>query len=243
MAEKKHPPGDPMTLGNMRLTEFCTTLSASENLLKLVDTVTIRKPSSVDKRGVALCLIIMAGAGHFVGTSLRWDEHEGMKGIWEGSRRYLRDTNLDVITAEAMVWMHFLMGNFWKAEKEKHHEMFGRLVTIPTAALLALDMIRDQTGFDFRARWLESRKLYLDATKHRTDSGAPWEPFATIVLRSVGCRSLAEPLRTVALPPPEFTPLTDQVSIFFSTVPSALYETFKRFLMEWSDRFPYDDEE
>ena len=237
-----------MTFGKAKpssLTEFCTTLSASENLLKLVDTVTIRNPSSVDKRGVVLCLIIMAGAGHFVGTSLRWDEHEGMKGIWEGSRRYLRDTNLDVITAEAMVWMHFLMEAFWKAEKEKDHEMSGHLgvVTIPTAALLALDMIRDQAGFDFKARWTESRKLYVEAMKHPKDSDARWEPFATIVLRSVGCRSLAEPLRKVELPPPEFTPLAAQVSIFFSTMPSALYETFKRFLMEWSDRFPYDDEE
>ena len=235
-----------MTFGKAKpssLTEFCTTLSASENLLKLVDTVTIRKPSSVDKRGVVLCLIIMAGAGHFVGTSLRWDEHKGMKGMWEGSRRYLRNTNLDVITAEAMVWMHFLIGNFWKAEKEKHHEMFERLTTIPTAALLALDMIRDQAGFDFKARWTESRKLYVEAMKHPKDSDARWEPFATIVLRSVGCRSLAEPLRKVELPPPEFTPLAAQVSIFFSTMPSALYETFKRFLMEWSDRFPYDDED
>src|SRR5262249_48698642 len=198
---------------------------------------TIRKPSSVDKRGVVLCLIIMAGAGHFVGASLRWGEHKGVQGVWEGSRRYLCKTKLDVITAEAMVLMQLFIAEFWKAEKEKHHEMFGRLVTIPTAALLALDMIRDQTGFDFKARWIESRKLYVEAMKHPKDSGAPWEPFATIVLRSVGCRSLAEPLRTVALPPPEFTPLAAQVSIFFSTMPSALYETFKGFLVESSDGF------
>jgi hypothetical protein len=180
----------------------------------------------------------MAAAGHFV-RDLRWE-----KGMWEGSRRYLRDTNLDVITAEAIIWMHFLMGRFWEADQEKDHEMFERVGygTTFTALQLALDMIKEQTGFDFKARGVESRKLYLKVTKDR--SGTFFEAFASVVLRSVGCQSLAEPQRTIGpLPPPEWMPLSLNVSIFFSTMPQAFYETFKNFLREWSDRFPHDEDD
>jgi hypothetical protein len=141
------------------LTAFCTKLSAPANLLKLADGMTTGTSSSIDKRAVVLSLVIMAAAGHFVG-GLRWDRQKGM---WDGSRRYLRDTNLDVITAEAIIWIHILMGKFWTAQQKKDHEMFERVgyVTLSTAARLALDMIEKQTGFDFKARGIESRKLYL----------------------------------------------------------------------------------
>jgi hypothetical protein len=193
--------------------------------------------SSINKRAAVLSLVIMAGAGHFV-EKLQWDR----SGMWEGSQRYLRDTNLDVITAEAIVWIHFLMGRFWFADRKKDHEMSERVGHVPLiASQLTLSIIEELTGCDFKARWIESRKLYLEAMK---DKSVSYEPFATTVLRSVGCRSLAEPLKTVSepLPPPEWTPLTVNVSIFFSTMPSAFYETFKRFLIAWSDRFPHDED-
>jgi hypothetical protein len=218
-------------------TSYCTELSAPENLLELADDMTNGPSSSIDKRAVVLSLVIMAGAGHFV-EKLQWDR----SGMWEGSRRYLRDTNLDVITAEAIVWIHFLMGQFWFADRKKDHEMSERVGhgTLFTASQLTLGIIEKLTGCDFKARWIESRKLYLQALK---DGGVSYEPFATTVLRSVGCRSLAEPLKTVEpLPPPEWTPLTLNVGIFFSTMPSAFYETFKNFLRGWSDRFPHDED-
>src|SRR5262249_52481568 len=97
---------------------------------------------------------IMAAAGHFV-EKLRWDRNR----MWEGSRRYLRDTNLDVITAEAIAWIHFLMMRFWRAEQKKDHEMFERIGygTSFTTSQLALSMIEKQTGYDFKARWIECR--------------------------------------------------------------------------------------
>jgi hypothetical protein len=88
------------------LSAFCTKLSAPANLLKLADSMTTGTSSNIDKRGIVLSLVIMAAAGHFV-RDLRWDRQKGM---WEGSRRYLRHTNLDVITAEALVWVGFFDG-------------------------------------------------------------------------------------------------------------------------------------
>jgi hypothetical protein len=213
-------------------------LSSPENLLELADSMTKDTSSSTAKRAMVLSCLIMGGAGQFV-EKLQWDR----EGILEGSQRYLRDTNLDVITAEAIVWIHFLMEQFWFADRKKDHEM-SELIghgTFRLAFELTLGIIEELTGCDFRARWIESRKLYLEAMKER---GLSSEPFATTVLRSVGCRSLAEPLKTVG---PlsfslEWTPLTVHVSLFFSHMPSAFYETFKRFLIGWSDRFPLDDD-
>jgi hypothetical protein len=165
------------------LTAFCIKLSVPENLLKLVDSMTKDTSSSIAKRAIVLSSLIMGGAGHFV-EKLQWDR----EGILEGSQRYLRDTNLDVITAEAIVWIHFLMERFWLADQKKDHEMFERvgLGTFREAFELALCTIEKQTGCDFRARSIESRKLYLEAMKER---GLCSEPFANTVLQSVGCRT------------------------------------------------------
>jgi hypothetical protein len=221
------------------LTAACAKLSAPENLLAVADRMSAGRSSSADKRAVVLSLVIMGAAGHFV-VGLRWDRQ---KAVWEGSRRYLRETNLDVITAEAVAWMHFLMGQFWRADQKDDPAMFERIgfVTVSEAMRLALYMIKEHTGFDFKARALESRRVYLDAMK---DKSVSFEPFATTVLRCVGCRSLAEPLKPAdALLTPEWTPLSVNVGIFFSTMPSAFYETFKNFLREWPDRFPHDDDD
>ncbi len=219
------------------LTAFCTRLSEPANLLGLADSMIASRSSNVDNRAVVLSLVIMAGAGNFVG-GLRWDPQE--TGMWDGSRHYLRNTNLDVIAAEAIIWIYFLMGRFYQAEESS--QMSGRIGygTTFTAAQLTLKMIEKQTGFDFKASGVERRKLYLEAAK---DGGVSFEPFATILLRSIGRRSLAEPLKTVGpLPPPEWTPLSLNAGVFFSTIPLAIYETFKNFLREWPDRFPQDEE-
>jgi hypothetical protein len=180
----------------------------------------------------------MAAAGHFVR-----DLCDRQKEITGQLHHYLRDTNFDVITAETIVWVHFLMERLWRADDQKDHEMFERIGRATTGAAfkLVLEMIEKQTGFDFKARAVESKKLYLDALKDRSVS---FEPFATTVFRSVGCKSLADPLKRILAPPLdlEWTYLNMNVSIFYSTMPLGLYETFKNFLREWPDRFPSDED-
>jgi hypothetical protein len=154
----------------------------------------------------------------------------------------LRDTNYDVITAEAIFWMLFLMGRLWEADLKKDHEMLERLqggVTFFRASEIALVMIEEQTGCDFKPRALESRKLYLDATK---GGGLSYEPFARVVLRSVGCRSLTDPPRTTQpIQAGEWTPLALRVGTFYSDMPRIHYETFKNMLSLYSHRFPHDE--
>jgi len=215
------------------LTRYCTGLD--ENLLSAANSVMSDRSSEVDKRASILALLIMAASGHLVSRSLRWDDGD----LWEGSRRYLRETNLDVITAEASVWIAFLMAQFRKNEKDKRiFERIGHLTT-STAALITLKMIASRTGFDFTYRAQESRKLYLQALKDHT----LFEAFATVVLRSIGCKSLAEPLKPNGpqnILAPERTPISMQVGVFFSTMPQGYYDTFKSMLREASDHFPQD---
>ena len=87
-----------------------------------------RRLSSIDKRAVVLSLVIMAGAGHLVGR-LQWDR----SGMWEGSQRYLRDTNLDVITVEAIGRHHSrALPRACKARRRNH-----RPATLSPGSLLA----------------------------------------------------------------------------------------------------------
>jgi hypothetical protein len=95
--------------------------------------------------------------------------------------------------------------------------------------------MKKDTGFDFRGAkyaW-EREKHYQEAAKNGDVS---YEPFATVVLQSIGRQSLAEPLHnTGSLPPPEWNPLSMNVAIFFQTMPPAFYKTFKRIVDHWSD--------
>jgi hypothetical protein len=124
--------------------------------------MTTNRSREVDTRAIVLFILIMAAAGNFI-ADLRWNKQP----TWEGSRQYLRETNLDVLTAEAIVWVTFLMGQLWMADQEEDHEMFERVgyVTVSTAGRLGLDLIEKETGFDFKARAVESRKLYLQTIK------------------------------------------------------------------------------
>jgi hypothetical protein len=219
------------------LTAFCTYLSDGTVLPKLADSMTVGGSAAIDNRAIVLSLVVMAAAGSFV-KNLRSDQSKITKAL----RRYLRDTNLDVITAEAIIWIHFLMETLWNRDQVSDHEMHERIgrVTFFTAGQLLLYTIKEQTGFDFLAEAAQNRKLYLDALK---DHWVSYEPFATIVRLSVGRRSLADPLKTVGplKSPAECPPLTANLSAFMSTTPPAYYETFKCFLKERSDRFPSDE--
>jgi hypothetical protein len=210
------------------LTTVCMKLTAPENMLKFAE---VEMPAAedpdelIDQRAQILCSIIMASAGRFIG-----DLQEG----WEGSRRYLRNTNLDVITAEAMIWIDFLIGTFINDECKEDPYRFGDLIN-SWALQLILGTMRQFTGFDFKAAkyHAERRGYYLEEMKN---DGMSFEPFATIVLRSVGRQSFTDPLQNIGpLPPPEWTPLSLIVATFFSTVPSS-FEKFKNLADEWSDR-------
>jgi hypothetical protein len=156
--------------------------------------------TNVDKRSIVLSMLIMALAGDFVGKKLSWDKQ---KGLWEGSREYLRNT---VVGADK----------------------------------LALGMIEDLTGFDFKERATESKRLYFEAMKSITNLT---DAFASVVLQSIGCSTLAEPLKRIDITrqPQEWTPIAASVYIFFSTMPSGGYETFKRILTTCANLFPNDD--
>jgi hypothetical protein len=222
------------------LTKACIKLADFENLLKFVDIQTSNNATSIDNRAVALFAIIMGAAGHFVNGL--WNPQDK---VWKEVQRYLRDTNPDVITAETMVWITFLMAQLWRAEQKKDHEMFERIgyVTFASATRLALEMIEAQTGFDFKADWTERMNFYREKLKEAR-SGAISEAFASVVLLSAGRRSLANPLKTIEplQEPPEWIPLAAKVMIFFSTMPSGFYESYKNMLRGWSDRFPEDDD-
>ena len=209
------------------------------DITQVIELAANSKSTSVDKRSVVLSMLIMALAGDFVGKTLSWDKQ---KGLWEGSREYLRNTNLDVITAEAIVWITFLMAQLWKADREKDPEMYERVgyVTVVGADKLALGMIEDLTGFDFKERATESKRLYFEAMKSRTNLT---DAFASVVLQSIGCSTLAEPLKRIDIirQPQEWTPIAASVYIFFSTMPSGGYETFKRILTTCANLFPNDD--
>ena len=214
------------------LAAFCTELSVPENLIRVAGIETTKASSGIDKRAVVLSLTIMAAAGFFV-ERFRWD-----RGVWKSSRRYLRGTNLDVITAEAIVWLHSLLGKLWLNDVLKDHEMIERIgpLTFFAASKIALHMVEAKTGFDFEKEAIERRKFYSDGLKDHNIV----EAFATVLLRSVGRMSLAEPLRTVdeLLPPLEWMPLVLNVNTFFATMPLGYYKAFKGLLKERPDLFP-----
>jgi hypothetical protein len=221
------------------LTADCIKLSALDTLGGMIEVNTRDGSSRVDNRAKVLALVIMAAAGQFV-RPLQNHRDDINRDVW----RYLRDTNLDVITAEALVWITFLMGRMWNAEKEKDYEIYERigLGTFRAARLFALGWVEEKTGFDFTTGWTDSMKFYLKQLEERGDLH---ESFASIVARSAGRRSLASPLKAISIieSPPEWIAIVANVTIFFSTIPHGFYETFKNILRDKPDRFPQSQDE
>jgi hypothetical protein len=62
--------------------------------------------------------------------------------------------------------------------------------------------------------------------------------FASIVLHSIGRQSLAEPMKDLGPVPLvlEWIPISTNVMLFFSTMTSAFFETFKNTLKELRER-------
>jgi hypothetical protein len=147
------------------LTAWCMQFSTPANLLKAASSILIDATSGTDSRAMVMSLTIFSAAGDIIGDLLRNEE-----AFYKDIRQYFRDTNFDVITAEAIVWITFLMGQFWSADQHKDHEMYERVgcLTISRAGELSLEMIKSNTGFDFKARAIESRKTYIQSAKSGT---------------------------------------------------------------------------
>jgi hypothetical protein len=74
------------------------------------------------RRAVVLHQAVAAAAGHFVG------DLQSAKGpIYKEVRRFLRRTNLDVVTAEAINWISFLMFLHWQADRRRDNKIFERI--------------------------------------------------------------------------------------------------------------------
>jgi hypothetical protein len=228
------------------LTEFCTWLSEPANLLKAANEMAAKANATADDprtpaalRADLLYMVIMGAAGKF---DLRGDAQKEKLEGWEGLRHYFRDTNLDVITAEAIVWIHFLMGRLFVADQKKDREAgnddrtmqrvgYG---TFPGALQSTFAMIEAKTGVNFKEIGTERRGMYREA-----EGVSDVEPFATVMLGSVERRSLADPLKKFDLleqPLLEWTQLCAYVAMFCSTIPPGYYETFKEGINQLIDR-------
>jgi len=218
------------------LTAWIMQFSTPANLLKAASSVLIDATPGTDSRPVVMCLTIFSATGNLVGNLLRNEE-----AFYKDIRTYFRDTDFDVVTAEAIVWISVLMVEFWKSDKQKDREMFERIGcgTISVAGELSLEMIKSNTGFDFKTSAIERRRTYIESAK----SGMLVEAFASVLYRSVGRRALAEPLEPER-PPLELEWMTINIAlnIFFSTMPLAYYETFKNMLKGRPDLFAYDED-
>lgn len=213
------------------LTDLCAKCSPAF----IADFVQRGNPLDEHKRAKLLCYLVMYGAADFVNGSLNPQKSE----LWTASPSLLADTNKDVLTAETIVWLCFLMGRFWTTERD--YEMRQRVgyLTLTHTNQLCLALINDATGVDFKVRFVESRKLYLDAQKERGDL---YEAFIGRLLACLGSKSVVESPSASHGLKPEGTQLAMAVMIFFSTMPEAIYKNFMTLLHERSDEFPWDPE-
>src|SRR5262249_47877502 len=149
-------------------------------LLRVANNVVVDHSVKVDKRALLLSFIVMGAAGHLVAQLDR-----GLDG--NSSWRFLGNTNLDVVTAEAIIWNHALLMWLWKTEHNKNPKMLeGVDDSIFIEALkMILETIAAETGFDFKEAAIEREKLYYGAISERS---VP-ESFATILAQSLGRRS------------------------------------------------------
>jgi hypothetical protein len=211
-------------------------MSEVPDFLWVLDQQTKQCRKDISPRATPLAFATLALAGHFVGKSLHWDRTKA----WESSDQFFRNTNLDVITAEAIIWIGRIMGDLYTAEadNERPTSFLTASLTKRYAFHFLEDAIKTHTGVDFSNRAEQSREVYRadhilrERPKHVDD-------FVTTILRCRGCQSLAEPLKPV--PRPSMVPLvattqlTANVMIFFTTMPLGFYKTFKKFLGEFPD--------
>ena len=118
-------------------------------------------------RAELLSYLIMYGAEHFITRDLDPDKSE----IWFNHESIVTDSNKDVLMAETIVWLGFLIGRLWKSDKEYEGEWWKReaWATLPHTNKLLVSIISDLTKVDFHNRAIEGRRLYLDSEKVQGD--------------------------------------------------------------------------
>jgi hypothetical protein len=224
----------PRFLTSKKIATPLTDLCSRVNLQVILDTVETDDPADPMKRAKVLSFLMMMGAAEIV-RSLKWEKSK----TWKGSSHFFRETNMDVITAEALIWISYLTAQLWKAERD--HEMLSRVgsLTFTHANELTLSIIEEATGVDFKDRAVESRKLYIATqVEGRDEVGA----FAGRVIASVGCKSLADPLRLPSLPRLEDTVLCLGIYVFYASRRMTFYNMFTMLLRERSEPFPHDED-
>jgi hypothetical protein len=99
------------------------------------------------------------------------------------------------------------------------------LNAMPMAYELCITTIERKSGFRYGAIDNDRQNYYREAL----NEGALVEAFASVLFRSRGRRSLAEPFKP-AFPPLEsiLVNINMTVGIFYSSMPTAYYETFKK---------------
>lgn len=229
------------------LTEACLKLSDFGNLANMLDRINRASTlDSIDARATALNFFILSASGSLI-KSLRWEKNDTGPIFWEGSDTLLRRTNLDVITAEAIVWIGFLMGQLRRADAKRDREMYERVgsTTVGAAGGLGREFIRSFTGVDFSERSKDARMVYSESLKKERPSS---EVFASVILARIGCKRFSDPPKQLGLledgilPPGEWMPLSAVVGIFCTTMPPGCYQSFKNLLRQFPERFPtYDD--
>src|SRR5262249_12197359 len=127
------------------LTAACKKVSDPTRLLRVVNNMVVDRTLGVDKRALLLSYIVMGAACQLVEKLDR-----GLNS--DSSKRVLRDTNLDVITAEAIIWLHFLVYRFWETDQKKSPEIFERVddTTFIETLKFVLQAIAQATDFDFK---------------------------------------------------------------------------------------------
>jgi len=209
------------------LTAFCKRLTDANEFPKVAKNRAVDRSVKVNKRDLLLSYLVMGAAGNLV---VQLDR--GLDG--DSSLRFLEGTNLDVVTAEAIIWNHALLMWLWKTERKKNPKMLeGVDDSIFIEALkMILETIAAETGFDFKEAAIEREKLYYEAINERN---VP-ESFAIVLAQSLGRQSLAEPRKRVdplSVSPAKWVPVNLQLNAFFTAMPKAYYESFKNCLNEW----------
>ncbi len=219
------------------LTTLCIGVSTPTSLLKAANDMLVGGPKGVDPLVRLMYLIILSSAGNFTHGVV-----ENEDTLYKDIRVYFRDTetNFEVLTAETIVWTAFLLFQHLMADQRRDFEILRQTggSTMPLAYELCRETIEKETGVQYNAGATERVGIYSEAFNDCTLV----EAFASVLFRSRGRRSLAEPLKP-AFPPLEsiWVNINITVSIFYSSMPTAYYETFKRMLLGRPDLFQTDD--
>src|SRR5574337_1565440 len=100
--KKKRPPSP--------LSDLCAKCSQEF----IADFIRTGDPEDENKREMLLCYLIMHGADRFINCDLNPEKSE----FWANSPSIVTDSNKDVLMAETLMWLCFLMGRAWESDKK-----------------------------------------------------------------------------------------------------------------------------